>query len=39
MSGLTREEVREETRQFVRTHAWDDLKGTWVDRTPAKKKK
>jgi len=39
MSGMTHEQVREETRQFVRTHTWDDLKGAWVERSPAKKKK
>jgi hypothetical protein len=39
MGTMTRAQVREETRQFIRTHTWDDIKGVWVDRMLAKKKK
>jgi hypothetical protein len=39
MGTMTRAQVREETRQFIRTHTWDDVKGAWVDRMLAKKKK
>lgn len=39
MSKLTRAQVREETRQFLKTHTWDDDKGVWLERSPAKKMK
>jgi hypothetical protein len=37
-SNKSRAQVREETRQFVRTHQWDSVKEVWQDVKPAMKK-
>ena len=40
LSKLTREQMRIETREFMRTHEWDVVEERWVDkRTPKARKR
>jgi hypothetical protein len=35
---MTRQQVRDETRQFMRTHQWDAVEQAWKEAKPAVKK-
>jgi hypothetical protein len=37
-STLPREQVRNDTAQFMKTHRWDEETDSWVERSPRKKK-
>jgi hypothetical protein len=32
VSKMTRAQVRAETKQFYRTHDWDEVSSTWVEK-------